>query len=179
MAEHQTPPNSRAYTRELNRSRLRIAATHRGIDVATNWHVDTEGAALLLFSLEYNAAPARLLDLFNSGLFTPPEIHDGDDFAWNEAMILDLAEALESMREWLPFSRLHAAKRTPQETAEERERHRGHIERVGKLLALPLGDLLMLLAKTPKLDERATLCAALAEKLQTEYGIEVFTPLPV
>lgn len=169
-AEPSNQPSGREYTREINRSRLRTQAAVFGADLVEG--VAGSAAQTLLACLGYWVVDERLNELHNAGLLTAIPVGD-DAHLWSEGEILDLAESLESLREWAPFNNLHQHKKTPEEITEEVERHRHDLAVYHHLLELPLWTLLCLVHHSEVLHERGLIVGAIAGQLKRDYGIKV------
>ncbi len=141
-------------------SRKLIRAGLRAAGIRLRWPVDTPTAFSLLKLIGYSADRPCLSHCLKRQYLPFPK-KSGGNFEWTEQDCINLADALESLRRWVPMHPAHVHKYNPRELADAREKAQERIARLRELCGWTVGELAEALVKSDNPETREAIVMAL------------------
>lgn len=144
--------------KETNRRLLYAAWKTAG--AKPRYPLDTRTVFAVLKLMGYEATRERL-DYCLQREYMPKPDKDRGAFIWREADVINFADALESLRAWLPMHPCHKHKLTPDEFAKALGQAAAAGSAVKAFVEMPFHELLDLLAKCNVPQTRELMVAAI------------------
>ena len=146
---------------ETNKTLLRVAWREAG--VSPEYPLDTRGVFVLLRIIGYAAGRDRLDYCLQRGYLPSPKKERGQ-FAWREADVVNFADALESLKAWIPLHPVHVHKLAPHELARAHQEAAARKSAVDAFRAMPPNEVINLLVACDNGETRELLGLVLKEQ---------------